>query len=247
MRWHRMSDAAATSAAGQPRQHLRQLVERALVRDQPVQQGLAQQLQRQRQAPAVAPARCAARGRRWPTCELLSTSRREWKASPSGTLTARLPYQLSSSTVASKPASRSAVASPRHGRWRAPRGRPRAWRRRAARSRRPAQRPRRRATGVDHLHRAARHAGGQPGHQQAQRAAADHRDALADARRGVPQRVDRGLEQLAASTARAAGTPPGKGSTASAGTWYSVWCGCRQNTVRPHRSCGPASTTPTLT
>ncbi|MDT4874907.1 hypothetical protein FQZ97_1102410 [compost metagenome] len=55
------------------------------------------------------------------------------------------------------------------------------------------------------------------------------------------------VSRLAASTARAAGTPLGKGTTAWAGTWYTVWCGYRQNTVRPSKPAGPASTTPTFT
>ena len=54
------------------------------------------------------------------------------------------------------------------------------------------------------------------------------------------------VSTVPASTARAAGTPSGTGTTALAGTTYALWCGCRQNTVRPSSSGGPCSTTPTL-
>ena len=54
------------------------------------------------------------------------------------------------------------------------------------------------------------------------------------------------VSTVPASTARRGGTPSGTTVTAVAGTTYDVWCGCRQNTVRPTRSAGPRSTTPTL-
>ena len=43
-----------------------------------------------------------------------------------------------------------------------------------------------------------------------------------------------------------AGTDSGTGVTAAVGTTYRVWCGYRQNTVRPVSDAGPSSTTPTL-
>jgi hypothetical protein len=65
--------------------------------------------------------------------------------------------------------------------------------------------------------------------------------------RGVAsQRALTAVSTVPASTARAAGTPSGTTVTAVAGTTYRVWCGCRQNTVRPDSSGGPCSTTPTL-
>ena len=64
---------------------------------------------------------------------------------------------------------------------------------------------------------------------------------------GVPARraVLAGTVETAVN-ARRAGTPSGTTVTAAAGTTYAVWWGCRQKTVRPTRSSGPCSTTPTL-
>src|SRR5207245_7003919 len=60
--------------------------------------------------------RCDQRGDRpagtEPTCDERRVRRREWKAPPSASGTVRVPYQLISSTVASKPAIASAVARP---------------------------------------------------------------------------------------------------------------------------------------
>ena len=52
------------------------------------------------------------------------------------------------------------------------------------------------------------------------------------------------VSTMPASTARGTGTSSGTTVTADAGTTYAVWCGCRQNTVRPRRCAGPSSTTP---
>ena len=54
------------------------------------------------------------------------------------------------------------------------------------------------------------------------------------------------VSTVPASTAREAGTDDGTTVTAEAGTTYAVWCGYRQNTVRPTNEDGPSSTTPTL-
>ena len=68
--------------------------------------------------------------------------------------------------------------------------------------------------------------------QQPSGAGADDGDPVADERAGVPERVDRGLDD-AGQDRPGAGTSSGTTVTAAAGTTYAVWCGCRQKTVRP--------------
>src|SRR5215210_4689606 len=65
-------------------------------------------------------------------------------------------------------------------------------------------------------------------------------------RGGASQRALTAVSTVPASTARAGGTSSGTTVTAPAGTTYAVWCGYRQNTVRPRSSGGPSSTAPTL-
>ena len=100
--------ADGVSARRRPARGMRRpagVVERALAGDERVERGIAQQRQRQRQPPRGGPARALRRARTWPTCDDLSVRRRAWNASPSGSGHAWSPYQLSSTTVASKPAS----------------------------------------------------------------------------------------------------------------------------------------------
>ena len=196
--------------------------------------------------------RCVQRARRaaatLPTCELFSTRRWAWKAWPSGTSTARLPYQLSSSTVASKPANCNAVARPaplplvcttRSAPGKAASGKAKLAPNAVARAARPGS--------------VSINCTLQPGTRAASQATSrpsvpPPTTATRSPTRGAAsQSALIAVSSMAASTARLAGTPGGSGSTASAGTWYKVWCGYRQNTVRPSNSAGPCSTWPTLT
>ena len=171
--------------------------------------------------------------------------RREWNASPSGSVTGRSPYQLSSTPRPRRPAVRASVPARRRSRWRARPGRSRPRRRRGRRTRRRARRRHRPAPG---RRRPARPATpGKPGEQRGDAAAdhpaADDRDPVADQRRRVPQGVDRGLDRAGQHRARR-GHGVGNGRHGRRrhdvpGRW-----GSRQNTVRPSSAAGPSSTTP---
>ena len=110
--------------------------------------------------------------------------------------TGRSPYQLSSTILASKPASSSARARPS--------GAPLAWitrstSPRAASGQRevdPERRGDRRLArvDVDQLDRGSRHAREQRRGERADHAGADHRDPVADPGRRIPEAVERGLQ-----------------------------------------------------
>ena len=147
---------------------------------------------------------------------------------PSDSCTARSPYQLSSMTVPSG-ASRSSDAWPgrRRWRWRAPPDR--------ARSRRPSGRanstPSAAATPArpGSASTSSTVDPGEPGEQggdaAADHAGADHGDPIADQRRGVPQRVHRGLH--GPGQHRPGGRHPigYRRPRRRPATTYAVWCG----------------------
>ena len=175
--------------------------------------------------------RCAAATA--PTCEARSTSRREWKAPPSGAGTVAAPYQLSSTTVASTPASRTAVASPSAVAL--------AWNTTSASGIAAAgvanPTPRRSAT----ARRDARtstsstsHPGMRPASQATRHPTAPP-PTTATRLPGTSAPSHTALiavSRLAARTARRGGTPSGTACAALAGITNRVWCGCSANTVR---------------
>ena len=131
-----------------------------------------------------------------PTWEDRSVSRRAWKASPSGSAILRSPNQLISSTVASNPASCSAVARPaavplacttKSASRAAPPGcvnaTPSAFAAAAFSG-----------SVLHQLHRAAGQARRQPRAQTTQRPRSHHRDPVADARCRIPQPVHHRFE-----------------------------------------------------
>ena len=101
-----------------------------------------------------------------------------------------------------------------------------------------------RRVGVDQLDADAGEAGQQRGDRAADHAAADHGDPVADQRRGVPQRVHRGLHRAGQDGPRgghdvrhdASRRSPGRRTASGAGT------GRRPSARRS--SAGPSSTTP---
>ena len=95
----------------QCRQALRRIREFDRRRDQCIEGGIVEQFERRRQSLMIRPAR-PVDAATLPTWLEINRRRRLWKAWPSGTATSPLPYQLSSTTAASSPARRSAVASP---------------------------------------------------------------------------------------------------------------------------------------
>ena len=142
-------------------------------------------LQRARCAPATLP-----------TCDDLSVSRRLWNDSPRATAGRRAPYQLSSSTVDSKPASSSASARPAA----VPLACTTRSTSRAAASASANATPS--SAAIARLRgststSSTSHAGGarcEPSDETAHRARADHRNAIADARPEVPEPVHGGFE-----------------------------------------------------
>ena len=166
---------------------------------------------------------------------------------PSGAATGRSPYQLASTTVASTPARRSAVARPASlplawtTRSRSPRA---AWGRTWATPSAAATVARPGSTSTSSTSapgiRAASHATRRP-------TAPPPTTAMRAPTAGAPsQRTFTAVSALAASAARPVGTSSGSGTTAVAGTTKRVWCGCRQKTRRPTRSGGPDATRPTM-
>ena len=179
-----------------------------------------------------------------PTWLLRMVSRFAWNASPSGTLTGRSPYQLSSTTSPSWASSSSDRASPASVALAC-----------TTRSQSPtassgAANPTPSAAATD-----AREGSGSTSSTRtpgipASTAATLHptipapTTAIRSPTSGAAShRALTAVSTVPASTARAPGTASGTGVTAVAGTTKRVWCGWRQNTVRP--SSGPDSTTPT--
>ena len=150
---------------------------------------IVKQVERGRRAAGDASSAARRDGATLPTWLETSFSRRLWNAPPSGTVTSFAPYQVSSSTVASSPASRSAVASPAADAL--------VWNTRsqssgaasgAAKAAPSVARDRGRAT--DRCRPPsprARHPRAEPRHQQPDHAGADHRDAVRPARRRRPR------------------------------------------------------------
>ena len=181
---------------GQPGHHVGQLVEAGLPGEQRVEGRVAQQVEREREPVGRRPARRGGPGRPcrpgWPGCRGgPSGRRRRATAEPRRrrTSSARSPCPPGRAGRASAAARRRSRSCARRGRGRRPR-RPAARSRRRARPR-PRPGPASTSTSVTWT----------PGNrrEQARDAAADHAgaddgDPVADQRRGVPQRVDRGLD-----------------------------------------------------
>ena len=192
MRWH----SAGRSPAASRGQHVGQLVERRLAGEQRVERGVAQQVQGERQPVGEAAAAAPGRRDRADLAAADASAGRSGTRPPSGRLTSRSPYQLSSRTVPSGASRSSDALQPGGGGAGVHDEVP------ARRRRRPARRtstPSAAATAaragidVDQLHPDAGEPGQQRGDAAADHARADHGDPVADQRRGVPERVHRGL------------------------------------------------------
>ena len=186
-----------------------------------------------------------------PTWLARMVRRAEWKEPPRPSRTCVSPYQLRSTTVPSvasrstaswSPADVALVCRTRSQPLDRAGGRPR-----PRRTGRPAQTPPSALVGSTST--SVTWAPGMP----ASRRATQHPTipppttaTLSPTRGAASQRALTAVSTVPASTARSGGTPSGTTATASTGTTNALWCGKRENTVRPSRCAGPSSTVPTF-